>query len=164
MIRFVRWFATLLKYGTFLATLGFVGCILLQIFARLLLPSAPNWTEEAARLFFVLAIGCAAGLALRGNEYVHFDFLARRLPSVWQRRLGVAIDLLTVVLFAVFTVFALRFVLMGWAERSPTLRFPMAVPFAGVLVLGGSLTVFAVQRLWSGLTSATPTPPLNRNS
>ena len=40
-----------MKWGTFLSTLGFVLAILLQIFARLFLATAPSWTEEAARVF-----------------------------------------------------------------------------------------------------------------
>ena len=138
---------TALKYTTLLATVAFAGCVLLQIFARLLLPSAPSWTEEAARLFFVVAIGAAAGLALRSREYVYFDFLFQRLPAGWRRGLLLVIDGLTVVLFTLFTYQAARFVSMGWAETSPSLRFPMAIPFAGVLLLGGSVLLYGVERL-----------------
>ena len=141
-------FGYALKWGTFLSTLGFVGCILYQIFARLALPTAPSWTEEAARLFFVLAIGCAAGLALRSNEYVSFDYFVRRMPPAGQRRVGQLIDVLTLVLFVLFTYQAGRFVVQGLAERSPSLKFPMAVPFAGVFILGLSLSVYALRRLW----------------
>ena len=143
----IRLIGRVLKYGTFLSTLGFVGCILLQIFARLLLPTAPSWTEEAARLFFVLAMGCAAGLALRSGEYVNFDFVYQRLNTAWQRRLDLFIDLFTVVLFVIFTFGAVRFTIMGWAERSPGLKFPMAVAFVSMLILGLSVLVYAVDKL-----------------
>jgi hypothetical protein len=36
---------------------------------------------------------------------------------------------------------------MGWAESSPSLKFPMAIPFSGMLVLGLSLLVYAINRL-----------------
>lgn len=143
----VKYVGITMKWGTFLSTIGFVIVILMQIFARLFLATAPSWTEEAARVFFVIAIGCAAGLALRSSEYVNFDFFYQRLSLPWQRRLRFFIDLLTVILFAIFTVYALQFTLMGWAEYSPSLQFPMAIPFAGVLILGFSLLVFAVDRL-----------------
>ena len=144
---FVKYVGTSLKWGTILSTLGFVACILLQIFARILLPTAPSWTEEAARIFFIIAIGCSAGLALRSGEYVNFDFFYQRMGPSWQRRVAVVIDLLTVVLFAIFTVCALQFTLMGWAEKSPSLKFPMAIPFGGTLIMGFSLLVYAVDRL-----------------
>lgn len=144
---FVKYVGIIMKWGTLLSTLGFVACILLQIFARILLPTAPSWTEEAARIFFIVAIGCSAGLALRSGEYVNFDFFYQRMGPSWQRRIAFTIDLLTVVLFATFTVFAIQFTLMGWAENSPSLKLPMAIPFAGTLILGLSLLVFAVDRL-----------------
>lgn len=143
----VRYIGAVLKYGALLATAGFVASVLLQIFARLLLPTAPSWTEEAARLFFVVAIGCAAGPALRGGAYVNFDFLYAKLPAAWRNRLDLLIDALTVGLFGIFTYHAARFVRMGWAERSPSLEFPMAVAFAGVFVLGLSLLFYALARL-----------------
>lgn len=152
---FVKYVGIVMKYGTFLSTLGFVAAILIQIFARLFLATAPSWTEEAARVFFVLAIGCSAGLALRSGEYVNFDFFYQRMSEPWQRRLAFLIDLFTVLLFALFTVYAVQFTVMGWAERSPSLKFPMAIPFAGMLILGFSLLVYAVDRLRRYFTTKT---------
>ncbi|CAH0999746.1 hypothetical protein LEM8419_01046 [Neolewinella maritima] len=136
-----------MKWGTLGSTLGFIACVLLQIFARLFLETAPSWTEEAARLCFIIAIGCSAGLALRSGEYVHFDFLYQRMSAGWQRRVAFLIDLLTVVLFALFLYYAVQLTVLGWAERSPSLKFPMAIPFAGMVILGASLLVYAVDRL-----------------
>ena len=134
----------LLRLGTLAATAGFAACVLLQIVARLALPAAPSWTEEAARLCFVWAVGCAGGLALRDRAYVAFDVVYRRLPARWRRPSSAAIDAATALLFGLFTVAAARFTWMGLAERAPTLRFPMAVAFAGVLVLGIGVFAFAV--------------------
>lgn len=153
MRHFVKYFGVAMKYGTFLSTVGFVGSILIQIFARLFLATAPSWTEEGARIFFVIAIGCSAGLALRSGAYVHFDFLYQRMSLRWRRRLTFLIDLLTVVLFAVFTVYAVQLTIMGWGERSPSLKIPMAVPFGSMLILGFSLLVYAVSRFRQNLTS-----------
>lgn len=152
---FVKYVGISLKWGTFLSTLGFVAAILLQIFARLFLATAPSWTEEAARVFFVIAIGCSAGLALRRGEYVNFDFFYQRMSVQWQRRITFLIDLLTVFLFAMFTFYAIQFTVLGWAERSPSLKFPMAIPFAGMLVLGFSLLMYAVDRLRRHFTTKT---------
>lgn len=151
----VKYVGIAMKQGTLLSTLGFVACILIQIFARLFLATAPSWTEEAARICFVIAIGCSAGLALRSGEYVNFDFFYRRMSLPWQRRLAFLIDLVTVLLFAIFTVYAIRFTVMGWAERSPSLKFPMAIPFAGMLILGFSLLVYAVDRFRKYFTPKT---------
>lgn len=158
MRSFVKYAGTVMKYGTFLSTVGFVGAILIQIFARLFLATAPSWTEEAARVFFVLAIGCSAGLALRSGEYVNFDFFYQKMSPVWRRRIDFLIDLLTVVLFALFTFYAVQFTVLGWAESSPSLKLPMAIPFAGMLILGFSLLVYAVDRLRKYFTTNTTEP------
>ena len=152
----LKFIGSALKWGALVSTLGFVACILVQIFARLLLPTAPSWTEEAARLFFVIATGFSAGLALRSGEYVNFDYFYQRLNAAWQRRIALLIDLLTVVLFAVFTVCAVRFTVMGWAEASPSLKFPMAIPFAGMLILGLSILIYAADRLRRHFTATSP--------
>ncbi|MEM1357286.1 MAG: TRAP transporter small permease subunit [Bacteroidota bacterium] len=148
MRRFTRFVGRGLKWGTMISTLGFASCILLQIFARLLLPTAPSWTEEAARLFFVLAIGFSAGLALRSGSYVNFDFFYRRMKPTWQRWLVFGIDLLTVLLFTTFTLYAVRFTYIGWEESSPSLKFPMAIPFLGMFLLGSSILVYALAYLY----------------
>lgn len=150
---FVKYVGVAMKYGTFFSTLGFVLAILIQIFARLFLTTAPSWTEEAARLFFVIAIGCSAGLALRSGEYVNFDFFYQRMSSAWQDRVAFIIDFLTVVLFVIFTFYAIQFTVMGWAESSPSLKFPMAIPFGGMLILGFSLLVYAIDRLRKNFTT-----------
>ena len=147
----------MLKAGTLVSSVGFVAAILYQIFARLFLATAPSWTEEAARLCFVIAVGCAAGLALRNRSYVHFDFLLNRLPGPQGRGVRVLIDALTVLLFALFTTQALRFTMMGWAERSPSMKFPMAVAFVSMFILGASLLIVAVDRLLGHFRRPTPT-------
>lgn len=152
----IKYIGTCMKWGTFVSTLGFVLCILVQIFARLFLTTAPSWTEEAARIFFVIAIGFAAGLALRSGAYVNFDFFYQRLNAAWQRRLDFIIDLLTVMLFAIFTFYAVQFTRMGFAETSPSLQFPMAIPFAAMLILGFSLFLYSAERLSKYFTSKPP--------
>lgn len=154
----VKFTGRIMKWGTFLSTLGFVASILIQIFARLFLETAPSWTEEAARVFFVIAIACAAGLALRSGDYVNFDFFYARMSPVWKRRITFLIDLLTVILFAIFTVYAVQLTIMGWAERSPSLKIPMAIPFAAMLILGFSLLVYAIDSFRQNLTSKSKRP------
>ena len=150
---FVRVADTTLKWGTLVMTGGFIGCVVVQIYARLFLTTAPSWTEEAARLFFVLAIAFAAGPALRRDAYVYFDFLYDKLPPRWQRPLTIGIDFLTVVLILLFGYHAIVFTGMGTVERSPTLKFPMAIAFGGMVVLALSVLLYAVDRLLRHLVS-----------
>lgn len=132
-----------LKCGTLLGTLCFLVSTLVQIYARFFMEKAPSWTEEGARLFFVFAIGCASGLAMRGNYYVHFDFLFAKFNTLWQRRIRLLIYATLVVLFAIFSVQSFEFLALGWDERSPSLKFPMSIAFLGITAMGLSITFFA---------------------
>ncbi len=147
MIRLQKKLGTVLKWGTLFSTLGFVACTLIQIYARFFLDKAPSWTEEAARLCFVFAVGCAAGIALKGNYYVHFDFLYNKLGSAWKKRVLFLVDALTFLLFLCFSIYSIVFVIAGWAEKSPSLKFPMAVAFLGLAFLGVSISFFCLVRL-----------------
>jgi TRAP-type C4-dicarboxylate transport system permease small subunit len=158
MRRIVKGAATVLKWGTLGSTLGFVACVLIQIYARLLLETAPSWTEEAARLFFVLSIGFAAGLALRSDYYVYFDFFYARMRPGGQRVLNWLIDGLTTALFLLFLYHALRFSWMGLAERSPSLKFPMAIAFVSMVILSLSVLIFVLERLLKRWTAETTRP------
>ena len=156
MRSFVRAADTALKWGTLIMTGAFIGCVLVQIYARLFLTTAPSWTEEAARLFFVLAIAFAAGPALKRDAYVYFDFLYDRLAPRRQRWLTVTIDVLTVGLFLLFLYHAVVFTSMGTVERSPTLKFPMAIAFGSMVILALSVLLYAVDRLRKHLPQKEP--------
>ena len=92
----------LLKIGTVLSTVGILVAVTIQAFCRLCLPSAPAWTEEAARFFFLFSVGFGAPLALRDQAFVRVDTLARCLPVWLTHWLSVGIDLVIMLLMMIF--------------------------------------------------------------
>lgn len=68
----MKFIAKILKFGTLFSTLGFIVSTLIQVYARFFMESAPPWTEEAARVFFIHAVSFAAGLAMRGQLLCKF--------------------------------------------------------------------------------------------
>ena len=124
------------RVGTLISTIGFIGTVLLQIFARFFLTQAPAWTEEASRLFFVYAMAFAAGLALKDNEYVQLDVLFNALSDTWQRIIHMGSSLLAFLLFGTLTYFAIPFIQLGSLETSPSMGLDMSIPFASMLVMG----------------------------
>ena len=135
--------STWLKYGTLLSAYGFIGSVLLQIFARFFLANTPPWTEEVARLCFIYATAFAAGLALKQQYFVHLDVLFNKLPASLQRILLVIIPASTLFLFAILGIFAVPFVLRGYQEFSPSMQIRMAFVFFSMLVLGASMSYYA---------------------
>ncbi|MEO0331248.1 MAG: TRAP transporter small permease subunit, partial [Bacteroidota bacterium] len=87
MNRTAQFITYLLRLGTLLSTAGFIASTLIQICARFFMESAPSWTEEVARFFFVYAMSFAAGIALKDRYYVHLDVLYNRLNDKQKKRL-----------------------------------------------------------------------------
>lgn len=138
-----KYITRFLKYGTLISTYCLIGSVLLQIFARFFLSNTPPWTEEAARLFFIYAMAFAAGLALRSNEYVALDFFYEKLPPKFKKRLLILVQGLTLLLFGLMAIFALKFVQLGYPEFSPSMNISMAFAFFSMFLLAISVSYFA---------------------
>lgn len=133
-----------LKYGTLISTFCFIGATLIQIYARFFMDSAPSWTEEAARFFFIYAISFASGLAMRGGYYVHFDIIYNKLSSDKQQWLKIIVSGFTIILFLIFTFYAVQFMKVGLTENSPSLKVSMAIAFSSVVIMGSFITLYAI--------------------
>lgn len=133
----------ILKYGTLISTVGLIGTVLLQIFARFMLASAPSWTEEVSRFLFIYAISFAAGLAMKQKYYVHLDLIYNKLSSQGQKMLELGISLLTVLLFGIFTFYSFAFIELGYPETSPSMAIRMSWSFISMFILGASITFYA---------------------
>lgn len=143
MKRLSRILSRILKIGTLLSSLALIGTVLLQIFARFLLASAPSWTEEASRFLFIYAISFAAGLAMKQKYYVHLDLIFNKLSKKGQHILEFIIALLIVFLFGIFSFFSISFIQLGHAETSPSMSIPMSFAFLSMFIMGISITFFA---------------------
>lgn len=132
-----------LKYGTLLSTYGLIGSVLLQIFARFFLENTPSWTEEASRLFFIYAISFASGLALKNNYYVHLDLFFDKLSAKAKSNLTIAVQLLTLILFVVISIFSIQLIQLGHDETSPSMGIKMSFAFFSMLLLAGSISYYA---------------------
>jgi TRAP-type C4-dicarboxylate transport system permease small subunit len=133
----------LLRIGTLLSTTGILTVVTIQAFARLALPSAPAWTEEAARFFFLFSVAFAAPLALRDQAFVRVDTLALCVPTWLTRWLHVAIDVAIMGLMLTVTVASISFMTLGMGQLSPCLRLPMAGIHGVMCLLSSMTTLFA---------------------
>ncbi|MEM6842708.1 MAG: TRAP transporter small permease subunit [Bacteroidota bacterium] len=144
MSKIIQLFTRLLQWGTLLSATGFIASTLVQIYARFFMASAPSWTEEVARFFFVYAMSFAAGLALKDHYYVHLDVLYNRLNDRQKARLRLGISLCTLTLFLLLTIYSWQFVDLGIPEKSPSLGFSMALAFTSIFIMGASVSVYAL--------------------
>jgi len=133
-----------LSIGTLLSTIGFIGATSIQIFARFFLASAPSWTEEAARFFFIYAMSFAAGLALREKYFVELDVFYRRFSKRIKYFIDMAIQLSTVLLFALMGLYSIQYIKLGSTETSPSMQIPMSFAFISILLMSATVVFYAV--------------------
>ncbi len=136
-----------LKAGTVLSTLGFITITLIQIYGRFFMEKAPSWTEEAARLFFVFAIAFSSGLAMKSNFYVSFDFIFNKISKAWQNHIQKMTYISILVLCFMFSFYGMLFVYSGWQEQSPSMKFPMAIAFMSMPLLGFAIAFYTVLKM-----------------
>lgn len=114
--------------------------LLFQVVARYLLPVAPAWTEEIARLVFVYLTFGAATLALGRGANMQVTTLVDRLSPASRRAVRVAVNLGSGAFLLV--VFAWSFVVIveSWAlplpaSDLPTALFMLPVPVGAALMV-----------------------------
>lgn len=137
----------LLKMGTLLSTYGLLLTVLLQIICRFSPMNTPAWTEEASRLFFIYAMSFAAGLAMKNEYYVHLDMFFDRFPERIKKILNLAVPLITLVLFVVMALYAIKFVVLGLSEKSPSMGFNMGIAFFSIFIMSASICYYLIRKV-----------------
>ncbi len=137
-------FGKILKVGTLISTLALLATVVIQIYGRFFMDSAPAWTEEAARVFFIYTMSFGAGLALRDGEFVLLDVIFNLMKEGLQRKLRIVFAVSTIILFTITGIWSLEYVGMGLNEQSPSMGISMAIPFAGITLMSLSVCWFSV--------------------
>lgn len=129
-----------------------MGSVLLQVFSRTFLATAPVWTEELTRfcLIFIGALG--AGLALRSGDMVNVDLICDSLPGrlPWMLRLGSA--LITVAFGLALLPAAWAYTAIGARQTAPSLGWRMDFIHGAMIVLFATLILWGALRAWQMLT------------
>jgi TRAP-type C4-dicarboxylate transport system permease small subunit len=103
-----------------LATSGFAVMLvvtLLQVIFRYALTLPLAWTEEAARVLFVLTMFFGIAIAIREREHVVVDFLFNRLPPRWRMVTGLLFETVIVLLLAVIARGTYVLAVQNWDSR-----------------------------------------------
>lgn len=138
----------ILKVGTLGSTAALVLSVVVQIYARFFMESAPSWTEEASRLFFIYAISFAAGLAFKQNYFVSLDLISSRLSEKGNRMLSILVTSLVAFLFLVMMIYSISYIKLGYIEKSPSLGFNMSISFASIFIMCLALVFYSSIKLF----------------
>lgn len=132
-----------LEGGTLIGVSGLILTVTLQIVTRrFFTESAPAWTEEASRFFFVYAISFAAGLAQKEGYFVSMDYFYRKFNPGIKRIIDLFITIVSMILFGIMLIFSIQFILLGTIETSPGLGLPMSIAFTSMFIMSGSVLYY----------------------
>ena len=148
------------------AFLLLMGAVLLQVYARTFLSSAPVWAEELTR-FCLLYIGAlGAGLALRSGDMVNVDLLCESLPGRMPWLLRLVSAALTVAFAAILLPAAWDYTMIGSRQTAPSLGWRMDFVHATQIILLVALGLWALMRIiemLSGRHDGRPIPNSEEN-
>lgn len=142
MKKAIRIYNEVLNYIAVVGLIGFLACVTLQVFARVFLPTSPNWTEEMARFLFIFMVAFAGNTAVAKNEYVGVELLTERFPAKVQK----LIKILVLAAIWVFSVIVFTMAVMGpkgllamtpVSMVSTALRLPMRQIYVSLAILFG---------------------------
>lgn len=128
-----------------LSLVAMITCVIIQVGSRFLLDSAPSWTEELSRIFFIYSVALGIGLAFRDGSIIKLDLLSRWLSVTIVRCVNVVIQL-TMALFGLYLlIYAIDFFESGFREKSPALQISMTWSFAAIPILFLLVVIFSAE-------------------
>ena len=132
--------------------LAFCVCVLIQITSRNLLPSAPSWTEEAARYTFIYMVAFGCGVAVLKDEFVFVEFLRDWLEGKRLHTLNKLIRFMVTIAMFILSAFILFYsvpelAFIKFRMVSTAMQIPMQVVYFSQILLFGFLCVSLILRM-----------------
>ena len=139
------------KYGFLDALLAILMTfLLLTVFVQVVLRYATYqplaWTEELARLLFIWV--CMIGAAVAAKRGAHFSvtLIFDVVPLRIIRGLKIALRILEAAFYSVLTYSAVAVTRVASRQYSPSLEYPMSLPYSVFAISGGLMCLFALQQ------------------
>ena len=148
MRKLINLFHKIATYGAFMSMLGMIAAVTIQVVARFMLPSAPNWTEEAARIFFIYLVAFGVAIGLRDNAFVKLEILRNYLSEKAQQKLQTII-FTSIFLFSLAMIYySFLFLQLGFREQSPALEISMGIVFASLPLMMLSIALLSLEQIF----------------
>lgn len=141
------WIEKILELLVITTLILMLGTIFIQVFARMFLPQAPSWTEEAARFFFIYSIVFGAPIALKRGEYVRVDILINLFSERVKDLLDAVIYLILTIFFGIVGYNAYIFGSLGFNQTSPAMGLPMFIPYMSIAIGSFFLIIYGIYKV-----------------
>ncbi len=133
----------LVESGVVLSLLGMVISVVIQVFTRFFMESAPHWTEEAARIFFIFSVAFGSGLAIRDHAFVQLDYFMNKLKASNKNIVQMIIHVIILLFGLLLSYYSIKFIGIGSSETSPSLQIKMSYVFSSMFILGILVTYYS---------------------
>lgn len=133
---------SILKLGAVVCVTGMIGVVILQVYARALLPQVPPWTEEVSRMLFIYTVGFAAGPAIREKAYVNVDVLLLKLSARMRTKLEMAMDIVLLAFAVVFAYESYKLLLAIGGTTTAALEWPMESFYSGIMIMSLFIMIY----------------------
>lgn len=118
-----------------------------QVFARYVVGSPLTWTEQSAVLLMGWFIFLGAAVGTREGYHLSFDVLLMVLPRRIVLILHSVSDVVVMAFGGGMFWYGLELARRTWTNTLPTLGFPGGVTFIPIVLGGGLIVVFSLERL-----------------
>ncbi len=135
------------EYGTLLSFSGMILAVSIQVVARFLLPSAPSWTEEISRVFFIYMVAFGISTAIREKAFVRLELLYNYISKKVADKIDRMIQWAVTIFSLSMLYYSFEFLKIGINEQSPSLKISMSVVFASMFVMMLSIALFTFDQL-----------------
>jgi len=146
-LRIFDWIEWIFNTCALLSFSGMIIAVFIQVYSRFAMESAPNWTEELARVFFIFTVAFATGPAIRHGHFIKLDLVGKYFSSAHFRIYQRTISFLLFLFGACLLLSAVKFTGLGMTERSPAMGLNMAYVFFSLFVLSLSMVAFYLEKM-----------------
>lgn len=153
MENIIKVYKNIMTYIGIIGLIGFIASVLIQVIARTFLPTAPNWTEEAARYLFIYMVAFAGNAAVLNDEYVGVEMLVELFPA-WLQKTIKSVVLVVLCAFSAFVFINCVAGPQGLIAITPpamvstALEIPMKYIYFSEVILFGCYIVSYLMRLY----------------
>ena len=134
--------------------------VALQLFCRFALNSPLMFPEEISRYAYVWITFIGLSLATKTREHIRVDAGVGLLPPIWQRVIGLFVDLTSFAILLWLAYLGVRFMLFSRMSISPALEIPLNLVYVafplGCLLAALRLSVHLVAELRRGPAQPQP--------
>jgi TRAP-type C4-dicarboxylate transport system permease small subunit len=152
--------AALLARGAILlsgvAMVAMVAIVAWGVFGRFVLNDTPAWAEASALLLLGWVILGAAAAGVREGFHMGFDTLRDVLPAPLTRLFKVLSDLVVTIFGLAMAFYGGDLALEVWDATLPTLGLPGTVEYLPLVLGGGLIALFGLERLLAHAITGEP--------